>query len=288
MLEDFLAPYAPGDIDFQPFPFNHPLYILYSSGTTGAPKCIVHGVGGSLLQHLKEHLLHGDVKPGTRLFYFTTCGWMMWNWLASALAAEATLLLYDGSPFHPDGNVLFDFAEATGMNTFGTSAKFIDALMKAELEPAKSHDLGTVKRMLSTGSPLSPQGFEYVYEKVKPDIHLGSMSGGTDLIGCFVGPSPMLPVWRGEIQAPMLAMDVRVFDDDGNTVVGEQGELVCAQSFPSVPLGFWKDPDDVKFREAYFDVYPDTWCHGDWVETTERGGMIIYGRSDATPPSAGA
>jgi acetoacetyl-CoA synthetase len=282
VLEEFLAPYSAREIDFQPFPFNHPLYILYSSGTTGAPKCIVHGAGGALIKHLKEHLLHGDLKPGDRLFYFTTCGWMMWNWLASALATEATILLYDGSPFHPDGNVLFDFAEATGMTTLGTSAKFIDVLMKAGLAPAETHDLSSLKIILSTGSPLSPQGFEYVHEKIKADVHLASMSGGTDLIGCFVGGNPLEPVWRGEIQGPMLGMDVRVYDEAGQAVVGEQGELVCATAFPSLPLEFWNDEGGAKYHEAYFDFYPDTWRHGDWVEITGHGGMIIHGRSDAT------
>jgi acetoacetyl-CoA synthetase len=281
-LDDFIAPYGAQDIDFVQLPFNQPLYILYSSGTTGAPKCIVHGAGGTLLQHLKEQRLHADLKAGERLFYFTTCGWMMWNWLASGLASEATLLLYDGSPFHPDGNVLFDFAEAEGMSIFGTSAKFIDALAKAELEPARNHDLGALRAMLSTGSPLAPQGFDYVYEKIKPDLHLASISGGTDLIGCFVGGNPIGPVWRGEIQARALGMKVEVYDEAGRPLEGEPGELVCSNAFPSMPIGFWNDPGDVKYKAAYYEHYPGVWRHGDWVELTAHGGLVIHGRSDAT------
>jgi acetoacetyl-CoA synthetase len=276
-LEEFLDPYAAGEIQFERLPFNHPLYILYSSGTTGAPKCIVHGAGGTLIQHLKEHLLHADVKPGDRLFYFTTCGWMMWNWLASALASQATLLLYDGSPFHPDGNVLFDFADEAGMNVFGTSAKYIDAVKKAGLTPRKTHDLSTLKSMLSTGSPLMPESFDFVYENIKRDILLSSISGGTDLIACFMLGCPILPVYRGEIQCLSLGMGVEVFDEDGRSVRGEKGELVCTTPFPSMPLGFWNDPQDAKYRAAYFDK----WCHGDFVKLTEHGGIIIYGRSDS-------
>jgi acetoacetyl-CoA synthetase len=280
-LEEFLDPYAAGEIQFERLPFNHPLYILYSSGTTGAPKCIVHGAGGTLIQHLKEHLLHADVKPGDRLFYFTTCGWMMWNWLASALASQATLLLYDGSPFHPDGNVLFDFADEAGMNVFGTSAKYIDAVKKAGLTPRKTHDLSTLKSMLSTGSPLMPESFDFVYENIKRDILLSSISGGTDLIACFMLGCPILPVYRGEIQCLSLGMGVEVFDEDGRSVRGEKGELVCTTPFPSMPLGFWNDPQDAKYRAAYFDKYPGVWCHGDFVKLTEHGGIIIYGRSDS-------
>ena len=268
-------------LDFAPLPFNHPLYILYSSGTTGIPKCIVHGAGGTLIQHLKEHQLHCDVQPGDRVFYFTTCGWMMWNWLVTALASEATLLLYDGSPFHPDGRVLFDFADETSMTLFGTSAKFIDAVNKAGLAPIDTHALASVRTMTSTGSPLVPESFDFVYTRIKKDLHLASISGGTDIVSCFVGGNPIGPVWRGEIQCRALGMKVEVFDEDGRAVVGEKGELVCTLPFPSMPVGFWNDPDGRKYHAAYFDTYPGVWRHGDWVEITEHGGMIIYGRSDA-------
>ena len=266
---------------FERLPFNHPLYVLYSSGTTGIPKCIVHGAGGTLVQHLKEHQLHCDVQPGDRVFYFTTCGWMMWNWLVTALASNATLLLYDGSPFHPDGNVLFDFADETGMTLFGTSAKFIDAVHKADLSPIETHDLATVRTLTSTGSPLVAESFDFVYEQIKRDIHLASISGGTDIVSCFVGGNPIGPVWRGEIQARSLGMKVEVFDDNGKPVEGQKGELVCTMPFPSMPIGFWNDPDGSRYRAAYFDVYPGVWRHGDWVEITEHGGVVIYGRSDA-------
>ena len=281
-LADFTDGCEPGDIDFERLPFDHPIYILYSSGTTGAPKCIVHGAGGTLLQHLKEHMLLCDIKPDDRVFFFTTCGWMMWNWLASVLACQATLLLYDGAPFHPDGNVLFDYADAEGMTLFGTSAKFIDAVKKAGLAPIDTHRLATLKAMMSTGSPLVPESFDFVYRKIKKDFHLASMSGGTDIIACFVGANPMAPVWPGEIQAPSLAMNVQVFDDDGRPIHGEKGELVCTEPFPSMPIGFWNDPGDVKYRAAYFEKFPGVWAHGDWVEFTEHGGMVIHGRSDAT------
>jgi acetoacetyl-CoA synthetase len=262
-------------------PFDHPLCILYSSGTTGVPKCIVHGAGGTLLQHLKEHQIHCDIQPGDRVFYFTTCGWMMWNWLVTALASEATLLLYDGSPFHPDGRVLFDFADATRMTLFGTSARFIDAVNKAGLVPLESHSLASLRTMTSTGSPLVPESFDFVYSKIRRDIHLASISGGTDIISCFVGGNPIGPVRRGEIQARGLGMKVEVFDERGQPVVGEKGELVCTMPFPSMPVAFWNDPDGRKYHSAYFDRYPGVWRHGDWAEITEHDGIIIHGRSDA-------
>jgi acetoacetyl-CoA synthetase len=281
LWEDFTGADDPGAVAFERLPFNHPLYILYSSGTTGAPKCIVHGAGGTLIQHLKEHQLHCDIQSGDRVFYFTTCGWMMWNWLVSALASGATVLLYDGSPFHPDGNVLFDFADTHGMTLFGTSARYIDALHKAQLAPIESHRLETLRTMTSTGSPLAPESFDYVYRDIKPDIHLASISGGTDIISCFVGGNPIAPVWRGEIQVRALGMRVEVFDDLGRSVRGQKGELVCTMPFPSMPLGFWNDPDGRKYHAAYFERFPGVWHHGDYVELTEHDGMIIYGRSDA-------
>ena len=281
-LGGFIERHAPADVTYRSMPFNHPLYILYSSGTTGVPKCIVHGAGGVLLMHLKEHLLQSDVKPGDRVFYFTTCGWMMWNWLVSGLACNATLLLYDGSPFIGRGNVLFDFAAAEDMTHFGTSAKFIDAVAKVKVHPIKNHRLPELRVMLSTGSPLAPEGFDYVYEHVKKDICLSSISGGTDLVACFAGGSPILPVWRGELQCPMLGMKVEIFDDEGRPMpVGQKGELVCTAPFPTMPLGFWNDPGDAKYRAAYYERFPGVWRHGDWSEITPHGGMIIYGRSDA-------
>ncbi len=281
-LADFLAPHAPREVAFRRMPFNHPLYILYSSGTTGVPKCIVHGAGPVLLMHLKEHLLHGDVKQGDRLFYFTTCGWMMWNWLVSGLAAGATLLLYDGSPFAGRGTVLFDLAQAERMTHFGTSAKFLDSAAKVGLDPMRTHELPALRTMFSTGSPLAPEGFDYVYAHVKKDLCLSSISGGTDLVACFAGGCPILPVWRGELQCRMLAMKVEVFDDAGRSLPpGEKGELVCTAPFPTMPLGFWNDPTGAKYRAAYYEKYPGVWRHGDWCELTRHGGMVIYGRSDA-------
>ncbi|HXV09205.1 MAG TPA: acetoacetate--CoA ligase [Burkholderiales bacterium] len=280
-VHEWMAPYRPRPIRFEPLPFNHPLYILYSSGTTGVPKCIVHGAGGTLLQHLKEHQLHVDLKSGDRLFYFTTCGWMMWNWLVSGLASSATLLLYDGSPMIDGGRILFDLAEREAMTVFGTSAKYIDGVAKLGLKPRESHRLDALRALLSTGSPLVPESFDFVYRDVKQDIHLASMSGGTDLISCFALGNPVGPVWRGELQCRGLGMRVDVFDDEGRSIRGEKGELVCTAPFPSMPVGFWSDPDGAKYRAAYFEKFPGVWCHGDYVELTAHGGLIIYGRSDA-------
>ena len=268
-------------LEYLQLPFDHPLYILYSSGTTGTPKCIVHGAGGTLLQHLKEHRLHTDLRGGDRLFYFTTCGWMMWNWLISGLATGAAIVLYDGSPMQPDANVLFQLAEELEIDVFGTSASYLTALEKRGVRPGKQYNLGRLRTILSTGSPLSDESFAYVYREIKADLCLASISGGTDIISCFVLGNSNLPVRRGELQCRGLGMAVDIFDAQGKSLVGEKGELVCTRPFPSMPLGFWRDETGSRYHNAYFDRYRNVWCHGDFAQLTEEGGMIIYGRSDA-------
>jgi len=279
LWQEFGTPGAAAD--FATLPFNHPLCILYSSGTTGVPKCIVHGAGGTLLQHQKEHLLHTDLKRSDRLFYFTTCGWMMWNWLISGLATGATLVLYDGSPFHPGPESLWEMAEQERLTIFGTSAKYLSSLQKSAYVPADRVDLRALRTLLSTGSPLLPEGFDYVYQAVKADLQLASISGGTDIVSCFALGCPTWPVYRGELQCRGLGMAVEIFDEAGRPLHGERGELVCTAPFPSMPVGFWNDPQGTRYRAAYFERFPGVWHHGDYAALTAHDGVVIYGRSDA-------
>ena len=279
---DFVGDDEPGELKFERLPFDHPLYILYSSGTTGLPKCMVHSGGGTLLQHLKEHALHTDIKRDDRVFYFTTCGWMMWNWLVSSLALGSTIVLYDGAPFSPNNENLWEMAERLRITVFGTSAKYLAMCEKHGLAPRDTHDLSALRTILSTGSPLANHSFDYVYSKIKEDVHLASISGGTDIVSCFAGGNPIAPVYRGELQTRALGMAVHVFNEEGKPVICEPGELVCTRPFVSMPVGFWNDPDGSKYHAAYFEKYPNVWRHGDWCELTEHDGMIIYGRSDAT------
>ena len=281
-LDEWLRRYTAGDIAFAQMPFDHPAFILFTSGTTGKPKCIVHGAGGTLLQALKMYKLHFDLRPGERYFYYCTTNWVVWNILFCAIAAEASVMLYDGSPFAKGARILFDYAEKERITHFGTSAKFIDALGKRGLRPRDTHDLAALRMVISTGSPLAPEGYDYVYDAVKQDVCLANISGGTDIMGAFAEGSAVLPVYRGEMQCRSLGMAVEVFDEHGAPLVNKKGELVCTRPFPSMPLGFWNDRGDERYHAAYFAKYPNVWCHGDWAELTDRGTILVYGRSDAT------